>query len=203
MTNHYYSQKPEVKHDEKIIKAKFHDKEFTFKTDSGVFSKTRVDYGTSLLIEAFQMPEQAKILDLGCGYGPVGIVIASRLTRGEVLLVDINERAVGLADNNISSNHNLFNDNVNISAKQSSGFAKVSQKDFDYILLNPPIRAGKSLIYQLFEEAYDHLNDTGELWIVIQKKQGAPSTITKMKSIFSQVEEVERSKGYFIIKSIK
>ena len=203
MNEHYYNQKPSAEHDEKFIKNLFFGKEFIFKTDAGVFSKGKVDFGSALLIKTFSHKNNAKVLDLGCGYGPIGIVVASKLVKGEVLLADINERAVGLAKFNINNNDNLINDNTAISVLQSSGFEEIKDKDFDYIILNPPIRAGKSVIFNMYEEASNHLKENGELWIVIQKKQGAFSTIRKLNTIYSIVEEVEREKGYHIIKSIK
>ncbi|OEF96407.1 16S rRNA methyltransferase [Vulcanibacillus modesticaldus] len=203
MVNHYYSEKPNVGHDEKIIKSIFHNREFIFKTDAGVFSKNRVDFGSSLLIETFPVPNEAKILDLGCGYGPIGIIISSQLSKGEVHLVDINERAIELAKHNLITNQHHIGNNIEVYVKQSDGFTKIEERDFNYILLNPPIRAGKKLIHELFEQSYHHLSDKGELWIVIQKKQGAPSAIKKLEATFSQVDIVEKKKGYFIIKSTK
>lgn len=203
MTEHYYSQNPSVEHDERRIKTTFFQKNFTFKTDAGVFSKRAVDFGTTLLIESISLKNGSKVLDLGCGYGPIGITIASKLQNGEVLLVDINERAVELAKENIQLNRNLISDQVKIEAIQSEGFSRINHEGFHYIFLNPPIRAGKTLIYQLFEESHKHLEDQGELWIVIQKKQGATSAMKKLNSLFSVVEEVDKKKGYSIIKSKK
>jgi len=203
MSEHYYSQIPTTPHDEKIITATFFDKTFRFKTDAGVFSKKRVDYGTTLLIDSVQYPQSSKVLDLGCGYGPVGIVTSSVLEKGHIQMVDINERAVELAEFNIKINHNNIGQRVFISVFQSNGFEKVMDYDFDFILFNPPIRAGKILVYQLFEESFRHLSVNGQLWIVIQKKQGAASAIKKLESLFRKVEEVGRSKGYFIVCATK
>ncbi|MFV9511670.1 class I SAM-dependent methyltransferase [Tepidibacillus sp. LV47] len=203
MNEHYYTENPRSKHDERFIEANFFGKRFRFKTDAGVFSKKRVDFGTTLLIETVKYPKQAKILDLGCGYGAVGIVSASVIEKGLVQMVDINERAIELAKYNVEHNLKNINGNIMIEVYQSNGFHNVNVNDFDLILLNPPIRAGKSIVYQLFEDSLLHLKEGGELWIVIQKKQGAPSAIKKLESLFSEVEEVERSKGYSIVRSIK
>ncbi|TCS81558.1 class I SAM-dependent methyltransferase [Tepidibacillus fermentans] len=203
MNEHYYSQNPHVAHDERFIEANFYGKKFQFKTDSGVFSKKRVDFGTALLIETVQFPQSTKILDLGCGYGPVGIVSASVIEKGLVHMVDINERAIELAKYNVEHNRKNINENILIEVYQSNGFQNVRRDDFDLVLLNPPIRAGKSIVYSLFEDSLFHLKEGGELWIVIQKKQGAPSAMKKLESLFSTVEEVERSKGYSIIRSTK
>ncbi|WP_339060643.1 methyltransferase [Tepidibacillus marianensis] len=203
MNEHYYSQRPSVQHDEKIIDATFFGRTFQFKTDAGVFSKNRIDFGTTALIDTIHYPRSAKILDLGCGYGPVGIVSASVLAEGQVQMVDVNERAVELAKYNILHNQKVLNERVAINVFQSNGFEKVLDRDFDLILLNPPIRAGKILVYQLFEESYLHLKNNGQLWIVIQKKQGAASAMKKLESLFQRVEEVDKLKGYSIFQVTK
>ncbi|MFX0561377.1 class I SAM-dependent methyltransferase [Tepidibacillus infernus] len=203
MSEHYYTQSPNVAHDERWFKANFYNKIFTFKTDAGVFSKQRVDFGTSLLIETVKLSNHKKILDMGCGYGPVGITIASLLDHGYVLFVDINERAINLTKENIRLNQSLINQQVSLEVKHSNGFDHIDKKNFDLIMLNPPIRAGKSVVFELFEGAFNHLREGGEFWIVIQKKQGAPSATNKLNTLFSSVEIVARSKGYYIIKNTK
>jgi len=203
MSNHYYSEKPQVEHDERKIKAHFFNKEFQFYTDAGVFSKKQVDFGSSLLINTVAIDNKVKVLDLGCGYGPIGISLASEVKNGKVCLVDINERAVQLARRNLEMNKRLISEKVEMQILQSDGFTNVTDRDFDIILFNPPIRAGKALIYDLFEESVQYLREDGELWIVIQKKQGAPSAMDKLETIFTSVEEIERDKGYYIIKCKK
>ena len=203
MSEHYYNPTPSSEHDERIIEADFFEKRFLFKTDAGVFSKQRVDFGTTTLLENIKYPMVAKVLDLGCGYGPVGIVVGSILGSGSIQMVDINERAIDLAKNNIDRNKDLINKAIELKVFQSNGFQKVVDTDFDLIILNPPIRAGKELVYHLFEESNNHLKEGGQLWIVIQKKQGAPSAMKKLESIFSEVIEVEKKKGYSVICATK
>ena len=206
MSEHYYTSKPNVAHDERIIEETFFNKKFKFKTDAGVFSKKQIDFGSALMINAisdFDIPDKSKILDLGCGYGPIGVTIASLVNEAEIIQVDINERAVDLAGQNAKINQHLINQKVSMRQIKSSGFTELRQESFDYILLNPPIRAGKELIYHLFEESFKHLEPNGELWIVIQKKQGAPSSQKKLETLFNQVEVVKKDKGYFVIRSIK
>lgn len=203
MINHYYNQKPTSDHDEKTINSFFFDKEFRFKTDAGVFSKNKIDYGTTLLINSFYGQENSKILDMCCGYGPIGISISSKLKSGEVIFTDINERAVALASDNIRINRKLIDENIKITIFQSDGFKEVIDRNFNYIIINPPIRAGKSVVFNLYEGAYNHLLDKGELWIVIQKKQGANSSIDKLEKLFKIVEIIKRSKGYFVIRCEK
>ena len=146
MTEQYYTEKPEVEHDIKVINGFFFDKKFTFKTDAGVFSKNMVDFGSALLIQSFNIPEKGNILDLGCGYGPIGLTIASQLHSGRILFTDINERALDLVDENIQLNRQYVSSDVQLSVLKSRGFENINEYHFNYILLNPPIRAGKGTI---------------------------------------------------------
>ncbi|EIT84066.1 methyltransferase small domain superfamily protein [Fictibacillus macauensis ZFHKF-1] len=199
MSGHYYSERPEVKSDRKRWAFPLRGHTYTFISDAGVFSKKEVDFGSRLLIESFVMPEvDGTILDVGCGYGPIGISLAKEFSDRNVLMVDINERAVDLSRENAA-----LNGVSSIEARKSSLFENVQESDFAVILSNPPIRAGKKVVHQLFEDAERKLRAGGELWIVIQKKQGAPSAIEKLESLFDEVETVQKSKGYFIIKAIK
>ncbi|WP_221569198.1 class I SAM-dependent methyltransferase [Alkalihalobacillus sp. TS-13] len=199
MGDHYYSSKPVSQSDMKDWSFTLKGRAFRFYSDSGVFSKREVDFGSRLLIETFEKPEaDGGILDMGCGYGPIGLSLAAAYPDTLVSMVDINERAIELSKKNAMRNQL---DNVTI--YQSNLFEQVRKNDFGAILTNPPIRAGKSVVHAIFEQAYDHLVNDGELWIVIQKKQGAPSAIEKLESIFVNVEVVERNKGYFIIRSKK
>ncbi|MGD9678253.1 MAG: class I SAM-dependent methyltransferase [Vulcanibacillus sp.] len=203
MTDHYYSQVPVVKNDRRYLKVHFLGKDFNFVTDSGVFSKQKIDFGTSLLIESFNGTKSAKVLDMGCGYGPLGIVISSSMDSGKVILVDINERAIELTKGNIFLNKESISKNVELSAIQSDGFTTIEETEFNYILLNPPIRAGKTIVYKLYEQAFQYLVKDGEIWIVIRKKQGALSSIDKLKTIYKKIEIINREKGYYILKGTK
>lgn len=168
---------------------------FVFKTDSGVFSKHALDFGTQLLIDEFDFPkEPGPILDVGCGYGPIGLALAKSDPKRVVILVDINERALQLAKEN-----QFLNEINNVQILKSNLFESVPKKDYSAIVSNPPIRAGKKVVYTLFRQAYEFLNERGQLWIVIQKKQGAPSAIKELDSLFQQVEVITRKKGYFIL----
>ncbi|MGM0877624.1 MAG: class I SAM-dependent methyltransferase [Bacillota bacterium] len=199
MSDHYYSQKPTVQSDRKTWVYTLKGHLFTFQSDRGVFSKNEVDFGSRLLIESFTLPDiQGDILDVGCGYGPVGLSIAKHYYR-HVDMIDINERAIELAKDNAA-----INSIENVSIFQSDLFNKVeADREYVSILTNPPIRAGKKVVHSIFEESYKHLVKGGELWIVIQKKQGAPSAIDKLNELFAEVEIVEKKKGYYIIKAKK
>ena len=197
MSDHYYSKQPQSKEKTSVITSSLKGEAFTFQTSSGVFSKREVDFGSRLLIESFQMPELAgDVLDLGCGYGPIGISVAYFNRHRHVFLTDVNERALSLAERNAKMN------NVeNITILQSDGLSNVSNKSFAVVLTNPPIRAGKQVIQRFYKDSKESLLLGGELWVVIQKKQGAPSTIAFLKTLFDQVDIVNRKKGYYIIRA--
>jgi len=199
MTNHYYQTTPTSSHE--ILKWSFElfDKDFQFTTDSGVFSKNTVDYGSRVLIQAFsfeQLPE-GRILEIGCGYGPIGLAIAYVSGR-LVEMTDVNERAVYLAAQNA---HN--NQITNVDIHLSDIYTDVHEKQYAAILSNPPIRAGKKVVHQIIEDGYCYLQEAGTLTIVIQKKQGAPSAQKKMEEVFGNAAVIKKDKGYYIIQSEK
>ncbi|MDR0271345.1 class I SAM-dependent methyltransferase [Paenibacillus sp.] len=198
MSQHYYSNQPEASHDRRQLEEHLRGQIFRFISDAGVFSKKGVDYGSKVLIEAMEIPENAEVLDVGCGYGPMGFAAARLAACGHVTMLDVNSRAVELAKENAK-----LNGITNVTIQESDLFAAVEGKTFDVVLSNPPIRAGKDTVHAIFEQAYGHLRDGGALWIVIQKKQGAPSAKAKLESLFGQVEEVTKDKGYRIFKAIK
>jgi 16S rRNA (guanine1207-N2)-methyltransferase len=193
--DHYYSSQPNVEHELRTIRVTVRGFDLTFWTDAGVFSKTGIDFGSRLLIETMEIPVGAKVLDVGCGYGPIGITAAMLAESGEVTMVDVNERAVFLAKKNIEQNMA-----PGAKAIVSDRFEKVGGEKFDRILTNPPIRAGKAVVHSIFEGAAEHLNAGGELWVVIQKKQGAPSAKKKLEELFGSVEDVARDAGYRIFR---
>ena len=199
MGNHYYTNQPEVAHDRKKWTFPLRGKNFTFITDSNVFSKGTVDFGSRVLIDAFDdtnLPE-GDILDVGCGYGPIGLSLAHSTGR-HVEMVDVNERAVELAKENAD-----LNGIKHVTIYPSNIYEKVERTDFAAVVSNPPIRAGKLVVHGIIEKSYDKLVKSGTLTIVIQKKQGAPSAKKKMEEIFGNAEVVAKEKGYFIIVSEK
>ncbi|WJH36404.1 class I SAM-dependent methyltransferase [Paenibacillus sp. CC-CFT747] len=198
MTEHYYTSKPSVKSETRLIEDKLRGRKFTFATDAGVFSKGGIDFGSRLLIETMEMGIDDKVLDIGCGYGPIGLSAATLSSKGQVVMLDINERAVELARENAKRNSLS-----NVRVVQSNILEAVAQETFDCILTNPPIRTGKETVHRIFEEAYHHLNPGGSLWVVIQKKQGSPSAYAKLESLFGECEEVTKDKGYRIFRSIR
>lgn len=198
MSEHYYTQRPTVKRDLNVTQEVLRGKTYTFMTDAGVFSKKGVDYGSKHLIETMLLKEDAKVLDVGCGYGPIGLSAAVMCPSGHVTMVDINERAVELSMEN--ARRNGIN---NVSILQSDLLEQVKDQRFDVVLTNPPIRAGKDVVHRIFTDAYDCLVEGGSIWVVIQKKQGAPSAMKKLESMYSEVAEVSKDKGYKILKATK
>lgn len=198
MADHYYTDKPTSESNRTTYTTTINGEMFRFTTDAGVFSKNDLDFGTRVLVEALDISDGDSVLDVGCGYGPIGLYVAKTYPEKQVWMIDVNERALSLAKENAAQN------NVqNVHIKKSYLFEQVEKKDFSTIISNPPIRAGKAVVHQLFEDAYAHLAPGGELWIVIQKKQGAPSALDKLASIFTDVEVVTKKKGYFIIRAKK
>jgi 16S rRNA (guanine1207-N2)-methyltransferase len=196
---HYYSKTQdglESKPNEFIFN--FKDHSFKFHTDAGVFSKEYIDYGTFAMLKAF-IPNDIylPILDMGAGYGPIGIVV-SKLYNKKTIMCEINERAYNLILKNIKENNSdslAYNSNLYESLDNNMKFSSV--------ITNPPIRAGKDIVFKIYEGAYERLTKNGELWVVIQKKQGAPSSKEKLISLFGNCEIITRDKGYYILKSIK
>lgn len=197
---HYYSNQPETahEHDRKELKADLRGHSLRFISDAGVFSKSGIDYGSRVLIDAMEFAPDASVLDVGCGYGPIGLTAARLAPQGHVTMIDINSRAVELAREN--ARHNGI---TNVTILESDLFAAVKDQAFDVVLTNPPIRAGKETVHTIFAEAWNHLRQGGQLWVVIQKKQGAPSAKSKLEALFGQVEEVTKDKGYRIFKATK
>ncbi|CZR01213.1 class I SAM-dependent methyltransferase [Trichococcus collinsii] len=201
MSNHYYTKNPETESKETSWTFPLRDREFRFISDSGVFSKKTVDFGSRLLIESFRLNEEVAgdILDVGCGYGPMGLALAHAYPARLVEMVDVNERAMSLARRNAEANNIR-----NVKVYESNTYDQVPEgRQFAAIVSNPPIRAGKQVVHRILSEAHTHLLPGGTLTVVIQKKQGAPSAEQKMLDVFGNVEVIARDKGYWIIQSVK
>ncbi len=199
MAEQYFTENPNTKHDLKVIDYHLDGIDLKLTTDAGVFSKNRVDYGSGVLIRNMleENPISGNILDVGCGYGPIGLFAAKKWPDRQVDMVDVNERAMDLARKNAEVNGVT---NANIFA--SSVYENVD-KQYAMILTNPPIRAGKNIVSEILEKSYEHLLVGGKLLVVIQKKQGAPSAKKLMETTFGNCEIVERDKGYYILRSVK
>ena len=198
--DHYYSSKPTSESKRETWNTKINGKDFTYTTDAGVFSKNAIDQGSEALMiaGAEQVYPEGNILDLGCGYGPVGVYLGQAFPERTMEMIDVNERALELAKLNTDQNGV-----ANVEVYQSNIYEGVENKEFAAILSNPPIRAGKKVVHEILEKAHDHLVEGGQLLIVIQKKQGAPSAKKKMEKVFGNVERINLDKGYWILASTK
>ena len=198
MENRQYfsTNNDELPSNPKLINAKIGDFSFVFKTDNGVFSKDFLDFASKLLLEKidFESLPEGPVLDVGCGYGPIGIY-ASKVTNKPVFMVDVNPRALELSKENVIKN------NVSATVLESNCLDNVMDKKYSCIITNPPIHAGKEVIYKMYEQASVSLVEGGSFWIVIQQKHGAPSTIKKLETLFKKVEITYKKKGFYIIKS--
>ena len=195
MSKMYYAENPDAAHDIHELRVELLGENMTFLTDSGVFSKKMVDFGSQLLLKCLEVNEGETVLDVGCGYGPLGLSLA-KAYGVQATMVDINNRALDLARQNAERNK------VEVTIFQSNIYEQVEGK-FDHVISNPPIRAGKQVVHEIIEKSRDFLNDGGDLTIVIQKKQGAPSAKSKMEDVFGNCEIIKKDKGYYILRSVK
>ena len=199
----YFDQNPTTPSDRKMISYRMNGINFEFYTDTSVFSRNDVDFGTNLLIDTIvkdvksRGPRMERFADLGCGVGIVGIVIKSCFMAFDVTGVDINSRAVALARENAMLN------GVNCKFMSSDILFAVRDERFDIIATNPPVRAGKKTVFGFYEQSYESLNPGGYLYVVLQRKQGAPSTMDKLKELFGNCETLSIDGGYRVMRSRK
>ena len=190
----YYAENPDAAHDIHELRVELLGQKMTFLTDAGVFSKKMVDFGSQLLLKCLEVNQGETVLDLGCGYGPLGLSLA-KAYGVQATMVDINNRALDLARQNAERNK------VEATIFQSNIYEQV-EGTFDHVISNPPIRAGKQVVHKIIEKSKDVLETGGDLTIVIQKKQGAPSAKSKMEEVFGNCEIVKKDKGYYILRSV-
>lgn len=195
MTNMYYTENPDSQHDIQELDVTLLGQQFRLLTDSGVFSKRMVDYGSQVLLSTLAFLPQETVLDVGCGYGPLGLSLA-KVQQVDVTMIDVNRRALELAQRNAQLNQ------VEAEIFQSNLYEQVTGQ-FNHIISNPPIRAGKAVVHSILSEAFHYLQDGGDLTIVIQKKQGAPSAKQKMEEVFGNCDILKKDKGYYILRSVK
>lgn len=193
MAEHYYTNAPTSEHEERSFRAVFAGKVLAFDTDAGVFSKQHVDPGSELLCKSLPDDLSGDVLDMGCGWGAMTVMTLARFPKCSVTMADVNERALGLAVSNVEKNR------MKAVAVLSDGFEKIEGL-FDAVITNPPIRAGKAVIYKMFEDAKAHLREGGSLYLVIRKQQGAPSALKFLKELYRKAEVIERDGGYWIIR---
>ena len=189
--SHYFENDENLVSEIKPFSISINNTLFNFNTDNGVFSKGELDYGTNLLIKnVLKLNIAGDVLDLGCGYGAIGIILA-KIANVSVTMSDINRRALHLTKMNAKKN------NVSVSIIESDGYLNITDK-FDYVISNPPNRVGKKKLYELLLDTKNHLNENGKLIIVIRKEQGALSLIKDMNQYY-KIDVLDKDKGFFII----
>ena len=189
---HYFTNE-NLPSEEKEYKCKIKDVDFTFITDNGVFSKSGLDFGTRTLLESLDMDRlTGDVLDFGCGYGPIGIFI-SKIKKIKVDMLDINLRSIELSKKNSGLNK------VDTNVFYSDIYENVTKK-YDFIISNPPIRVGNEILYKILFGAKKYLKNNGELWIVINKNQGAKTIMKKLEELY-EVDLITKNKGFYIIRS--
>ncbi len=200
MNHHYFTDNRHLPENRKEISFRFWCFSLAFMTDLGVFSKSGVDFGTRVLLNTVEKQADTlgnELLDMGCGYGVIGICLKKTFPDKSMTMVDINPRAVELAALNAQKN------DVQAQILVSDGFEELHDHTYSDILTNPPIRAGKKVIYAMFAGAYEHLRPGGSLWVVIRKAQGAPSAHNYITSVFGNCEVIGKENGYFVLKAQK
>jgi len=192
----YFTNNPNLKSELRTIIYKYHDYELVFYSDNGVFSKNKLDFGSTLLLNTIydNIDDNLDILDVGCGYGFLGISLA-KIKKAHITMCDVNKRALHLSLKNCQKN------NVQAKVLESNMYENVTNI-YDVIITNPPIRAGKEVVYGILDGARDYLKEDGELWMVIRKDQGAKSTMKHLEENY-KCTIVAKSKGFYIIKAKK
>ncbi len=196
MNDHYYTRNPASESRPVSCEYMYRGIPMAFQTDAGVFSKGEVDTGTDLLLNALPEEMRGDILDLGCGWGAIGISVARKWPEAKVTMADINLRALALSRENAKRNH------ADVACVESDGMAAFAGRRFDTIVTNPPIRAGKQVIYRMFADAAACLKPGGALYLVIRKQQGAESCMKYLQTMFSSVEKIDKSGGFWVLKAV-
>ena len=192
MSEQYFAKKPGCESRPVAFETECVGVRASFETDAGVFSKGELDEGTRVLLEALP-PLHGRALDLGCGWGAVGVLLGKKYPDVSLLMADVNESAVALAAKNLARNGVK-----NARAVESDVYENVDGT-FDFIVTNPPIRAGKAVIYSMFDGARDLLSPGGRLYVVIRKQQGAPSALRHMQELYASARVIAREKGFWVI----
>ena len=195
MNDHYYTRVPQSESRPVGCVYSYRGLDLSFQTDAGVFSKGEVDTGTRLLLEALPEEMSGEILDLGCGWGVIGISIAKKWPGARVTMADVNTRALDLSRENAKRN------GAEVTCVESDGMVALEGQTFDAVVTNPPIRAGKQVIYKMFADAAKSLKLGGALYLVIRKQQGAESCMKYLQTIYGNVEKLVKSGGFWVLKA--
>ena len=197
--SHYFQNDPNLASNLQKISFDIDGLHMSLWTDNGVFSKSRVDEGSFAFLKVLlPLGLSGKILDLGCGYGTIGLTIAVASPEASITLADINTRALALCEKNAQE----LGLSQRVTILQSDIYSKI-EGQFDSIVVNPPIRAGKRVTYAMYEGAKQRLIDGGSLFIVIRKAQGAPSASKYIEELFGNITLLKRDKGYYIYQAKK
>lgn len=190
--NHYFTDNDNLRSELRTVHYSFQNYNFSFYTDLGVFSKAKIDEGSKTLVETYFIHgrKNIKVLDAGCGYGFVGITLA-KVMNCDVDFIDINKRAVHLCNMNLKENK------VNGNEFVSNVYENVKAK-YDLIIVNPPIKAGKTVYLRFIHEAFEHLNENGELWFVMKTNHGV-KTVYKNLVKSHKAEVLAKNKGFYVI----
>ena len=195
---HYFSPQPQVDSEPVQFDATVRGLTFSLVSDRGVFSHGEVDHGSRLLAETMQLPQQGQILDLGCGWGILGMVAAKLSPEAHITLIDVNERATGLAADNLRRNHI-----GNAEAIYGDAPVILGQLRFDAIVVNPPIRAGRQQVLRLIEDAAGRLTEGGSLWLVVRTDKGAKTLAQEISIWFADIETVAIKGGFRVFRCDK
>lgn len=195
--SHYYINDKNLGNEYRKFSYDFKGKRINFTSDLGVFSKDRLDFGTHVLLQSLpDLSNKKNLLDVGCGVGCIGLSLKKAYNKLDVTMIDVNERCIELSEKNAKDN------NLEVKVMLSNLYENVSGQ-YDLIVSNPPIRAGKQVVLGVVIDGYNHLNKDGEVYVVIQKKQGAESMKKKLEEVYGNVSVESKEKGYFVFKSIK
>jgi 16S rRNA (guanine1207-N2)-methyltransferase len=192
--DHYFSSKPSCNDQFGIIKTSLRGRNFEFLTSSSVFSKRKVDLGTRILIEEMLLPKSGNVLDIGCGYGAVGISAAASNPKLRVIMTDVNMRAIRLAKQNIETNRIR-----NAEVKYGYLYEPVEAMRFDCVLSNPPVSAGMDVVKAIIEGAPKVMLTGGNFQMVIRSKIGAKALPEAFLAAFGDYEVLARESGYRVL----
>lgn len=194
MAEQYFASEPTCESKQVPCAFAYRGHGLNFMTDAGVFSKGELDTGTRLLLDA--LPElYGDVLDLGCGWGAIGIAVKKTYPACRVTMLDVNRRALELC------RFNAVRNGITAECMESDGMAEVMGRTFDFVITNPPIRASKPVIYRMFADAAGSLNEGGALYLVIRKQQGAESCMKYLKTLYAKVEKVTKSGGFWVLRA--
>jgi 16S rRNA (guanine1207-N2)-methyltransferase len=193
-TNHYFSEEPKTPARFGLVCTCLRGRPFEFTTGSGVFSVKHIDLGTRVLIENMALPESGCVLDVGCGYGALGIAAAKFNPKLHLVLTDVNRRAILLARKNAEKNRAS-----NVEVRQGNLFEPVKELSFDCVLSNPPVSAGMETVEAIIHESPAILRCGGTLQMVVRSKIGKKTLPEAFAAAFGQVEVLAIQSGYRIL----